>query len=413
MLEYQIIFQILTETISGQNLKNAFEKYTTTADKLNIAKIKDISYGVCRYYFRINAILNKLCKNKPSSDISIILTIGIYELEYSKKPAYAIVNELVNLTANLTHNNHLKNFVNAVMRNFLRNIDNIKLKLKSSLEYRYNFPNQLLNKIKDNYPQNWQQILSNADEQAKLCLRVNLRKISIEQYCEILNEANLSYTIYDNVVVLDHNNIIADIPYFNQGYVSIQDIHAQKLKEIVTISDNQYVLDACAAPGGKTCQILENYCVNLLSIDIDNRRIDKIRQNLNRLCLKATVKCADASLLDWWDGEEFDVIIADVPCSASGTIRRNPDIKLHYQTLDINNLCLKQRSIVLNLWQTLKLGGILVYITCSIMAEENQDNIKYLTANINNLQIIKEVNLPLTRLGDGFYYCVLKKIKPQ
>jgi len=206
-----------------------------------------------------------------------------------------------------------------------------------------------------------------------------------------------------------HNIKIDNLSLFTEGYVSIQDINAQKLNKIIELTDGLTVLDACAAPGGKTCQILENNNVNLLALDIDRDRINKIQQNLERLDLAADVVCGDAATTTWWNGSKFDVIIADLPCSATGTIKKNPDIKINRRETDIKKFVETQRAIVLNLWQLLKDNGVLVYITCSILPDENQDNIKYLRDKLTDAKPIQELKILPDEFGDGFYYCKLQK----
>lgn len=330
-------------------------------------------------------------------------------LTLQKKPQFAIGNDLVSFTYSITNNIKLKNFVNAVIRNYLRELEYFEKKVKNNIEYKYNFPIWWIEKIKKDYPKNYNEILSNSNIIPRLGLRVNTKKIKIDDYLQLLKDNNLSFKIIDNKIVLNNNLNVQQIPLFNEGVVSIQDISAQKLIDIIEFKENSYILDACSAPGGKACQILENNTVQLLALDINSDRLKKVEQNFVRLNLLAKIIQGDASNIKWWNGKLFDIIIADVPCSASGTIKRNPDIKLHRQLTDINNFVVTQQKIVLNLWQTLKVSGKLVYITCSIFKEENQQNIEYLIKKINNAKIIKELAILPTEYVDGFYYCVLQK----
>ncbi|MCC2644375.1 MAG: hypothetical protein K0R94_153 [Burkholderiales bacterium] len=424
--ELIIIFKIISEVISGKNLAEVFNQYIVNQN-INISRVKDVTYGVMRNYFILNAILKSLIKSEPQNEIKFLLLIAFYEIKFTKKPAYAITNDIVDLSFKLIKNIKIKNFTNAIIRSFLRTQNEIERKLTENSEYKYNFPKWIINKLKKDYTNNWQNIIACSNTKPKISLRLNPNKIKLIEYIKYLDTENIDYKLIpliksitfkdktniateglDKVIVID-NISVEKIPFFKEGYVSIQDINAQNLKNIINIKDNQYILDACSAPGGKACQILENNQVNLLAMDIDKNRLEKVQQNLNRLNLKADILCADAGKLDWWDNQHFDIIIADVPCSASGTLKRNPDIKFHRQPSDINNFVTTQRSIILNLWKTLKSKGYMVYITCSIFKEENQENIAFFKQNLEKVIIVNEIQLLPDNDSDGFYYCVLQK----
>lgn len=412
-IDYKVVSDILLEVFSGKNLSEVFnrkinliEKSANNDNNLNKAKIKDLSYGVLRHYFEIRSIIKKLCKNNPDDKINIILSIGLYELRYTKKPKFAVTNDLVSFCYKETKNIGLKNFVNAVFRNFLRFDTKFQQEFENNKEYKYNFPIWFINKLNHDYKERSESIIASLNQKPAFSLRV--RSHILDNYPKLLDEQNIKYQKIDNVVILNNSIAVAKIPLFADGGVSIQDINAQQLLKILPIKNGQYVLDACSAPGGKSCQILENFNVNLVALDIDNSRLDKVRQNLLRLKLNAKVVCGDASKLGWWDNKPFDIVIADVPCSATGTIKHNPDIKLHRQLNDIASFVLTQRKIVINLWEVLKPGGVLVYITCSIFKEENQDNVIFLKSKLNAI-LIKELQILPDAFGDGFYYCVLQK----
>ena len=224
-----------------------------------------------------------------------------------------------------------------------------------------------------------------------------------------MDTAEIAFTLVDDKISLLKTTAVDELPLFAAGGVSVQDIHAQKLIDLIIFKEGDYVLDACSAPGGKLCQILENYNVEALALDIDQNRLNRVQQNLDRLKLTAKLILADASHANWWDGRKFDVIVADVPCSASGTLKRNPDIKIHRTPRDINNFVAQQRQIIKNLWQMLKPNGVMVYISCSIFKEENQDNIEYFKDTLPQIQISQELSLLPTQYADGFFYCVMKK----
>lgn len=409
MNDYLIILEILSEVLKGKNLNESFAD-NITEDLTNISKIKDISYGVIRNYYLLKIIVQDLVKNKPYNEkILLLLYIGVYEVKFSKKPGYAITNDLVELSFQLTDDEKVKNFVNAVMRNYLRSSEIIEDGVKQKSEYKYNFPIWLLSKLKQEYPNKYLEMVTYSNLIPKLELRVNLNKITVTEYLKKLDEDRLAYILVDNKIVLTNSIKVEEIPLFSEGYVSIQDISAQKLLELARPNEGDYVLDACCAPGGKTCQILENCQVDLMGMDIDEMRLVKVQQNLDRLGLQAKLISGDATNLNWWDNNLFDFIIADVPCSATGTLKRNPDIKLHRQLSDIHKFVTTQRKIVSNLWQTLKPDGRLIYITCSIFKEENHDNVEFFRQQLHGVRVIKELNILPTEYADGFYYAILGK----
>ena len=411
MNDYLAIIQILSQVLSGKNLNEAFAN-NITAEINNVNKIKDITYGVIRNYYKIKTVLNEFLNSTPSSEqILIILYIGIYEVKYSKKPGYAVTNDLVELSYQITSNDKIKNFVNAVLRNYLRLQDSVEEIVRQKSEYRYNFPIWLISKLKKEYPKKYFEIINYSNLIPKMELRVNLSKISFAEYSNVLEENDCSYSLIENKIILSDSLSVKEIPLFLDGCVSIQDISAQKLIEIAKPNDGDYVLDACSAPGGKTCQILENCKVDLVAMDIDELRLAKVQQNIQRLGLSAKLITGDATNTNWWDNKQFDFIIADVPCTASGTLKRNPDIKLHRQLTDIDKFVKTQRKIVSNLWQTLKPGGKLIYITCSIFKEENHDNIEFFKQELNMIKVVRELNILPTEYADGFYYCVIEKNK--
>jgi 16S rRNA (cytosine967-C5)-methyltransferase len=411
MNDYVQIVTIISETINGNNLRENFNKNIQQIS--NISKVKDITYGVIRNYYSLKLILDKLISKKiKDQQIEILLLIALYEIKFSKKPQYACVNEIVTLAnKNYKYSTPIKNFINAVLRSFIRQQSELEKTLQDNLSYKYNFPQWLVTKIIQDYPNNYENILLNLNQHQKYTLRVNNNKTNLEQYCEILSKNKIEFKIIANKIVLSNLVKVEDIPFFSEGLVSIQNINAQKLLEIVEFKPNDYLLDACSAPGGKLCQILENYNnIEVLAADKEAKRLIRVEENLKRLELKAKVIVADMENLDWWNKRPFNVIIADVPCSASGTIKTNPDIKLNLSIKHLENIVLQQRKIVKNLWNTLLPGGKLIYITCSIFNNENSNNIKYLLDNNTNMHLENEYMFLPDESGDGFYYAVLTKI---
>jgi len=407
MNEYNKIIECLKKVYSGKNLKEEVGKYDSD-EKRN--KIKNHCYEIIRNYFQINYIIGKFTKHVKQETL-IILQIGIYELLYSKKPEYAIINDLVNITKK-QNNQSIGKFVNAVLRNYLRNKDSIKIEDLNNESIKYNLPLWLIKKIKGNFLTEYENIFKGLKEVPALSIRVNNRKISQVEYLSLLENNNIEYILENNKITLKNYCMANTLPGFNDGLLSIQDLAAQYLIDILDEHEivPSNVLDACAAPGGKTCQLLENYSPKqLIALDSSESRLRKIQENLERLDLNAKLVCADASLTDWWDGSKYDLIIADVPCSATGTIKRNPDIKINRLESDIEKFVQLQRKIVINLFDLLEEGKYMVYITCSILHDENQNNIKWFINRIKGFKLIKELQILPDKKSDSLYYALIQK----
>lgn len=310
-----------------------------------------------------------------------------------------------------------KNLVNAVLRNFQRKQESLINKAQATVEGRYNHPAWWVEKLQMGYPDDWEAILAADQTHPPLTLRINRRKTNIESVLRQLQSAGMPGTqTGPSAITLDDPVPVARIPGFAEGRVSVQDAGAQWAAELLDVKDGMRVLDACAAPGGKTGHILEAADVGLLALDSDEKRLQRVQQNLDRLGLVARLKVGDAAHPDsWWNGPPFDRILADVPCAASGVVRRHPDIKWLRRPEDIPEFVRKQYEILNALWQTLAPGGKLLYATCSVFAEENENQIKaFLTerADARRLELPKELNkgqlLP-NDCNDGFFYALLEK----
>lgn len=411
MNEYLISIKIISNVISGKNLNDEFNRQVSNNKEiLNVAKIKDLCNGVIRYYTRFSIILNNLVnKSIKNKKIGILLLISIYELNYTKKQDYFIVSYIVDISYKIAKEDKIKSFVNAVLRNYLRNKNDFNSKYEKNLEFKYSIQKWWIDKLKRNYPEQFEAILDKSNNIPKICLRVDKNKIIFEEYLEVLQFKKIEYNLIDGKIVLQSKILINEIPYFKDGFISIQNISAQKLVEFICFKDNMNILDACCAPGGKMCQILENFSVTMTGIDINADRLLKVRENLNRICKQANLILGDATQDDWWDKNYYDMIIADVPCSASGTIKKNPDIKINRRFTDIIKFVNLQRNIVGNLLNMLQIGGRMLYVTCSIFPEENEENILYLKNKHKNIKIIKELKIIPDEYWDGFYYCLLEK----
>lgn len=404
---YLSILNILLEVYAGKNLNDVLIRYN---NQDNFPKIKNITYGILRNYFSINYSIDKLVKHSNLQS-RILLQIGIFELKYSKKPEYAVINDLVNFSFDLTENEKIKNFINGVLREYLRQVELLDLDIQKDYSLKYNIPNWIITKLKKQSKENYLQILNGFNHHPAFGLRVNKRKINQDEYLLKLDEVNIEYKLIQNKICLVKPINITELPFFNDGFISIQDVAAQSSIEILTKYQvpAKYVLDACAAPGGKTCQLLENINCEVVALDVNENRLNKVSDNLKRLNLEAQLKLGNAMNKLWWNKKLFDLIIADVPCSASGTLKRNPDIKINRRESDIVNFVETQRNIVINLWDMLDTNGFMLYITCSIFKEENQDNIEWFKSNLNDFELIEQFQIIPTEYNDSLFYALIKK----
>ncbi len=391
--------------------------------------LQELCYGTLRHYDRLIYILDRLLQKplkKEDRDIEILLLLGLYQLQELHMPEAVSVAE----TVNAVHKTWAKGLVNAVLRNFLRAKASLTAEDNMPESALYSHPQWMLELWQKAFPQHWQTICKANNERPPMALRINLARIEKEAYCALLTENNIAFHDEPSIpsaVILDKAMSVESLPGFNEGLVSVQDCGAQILISLLDLKPELNILDACSAPGGKLLHILESAdpSVKVTAVEIDPNRVLKIKDNLQRLQYKNRVKLITADILNtkaWSEGECYDRIIADVPCSATGVIRRHPDIKLLRQEEDIDEFAATQYEILETLWLALKTEGILIYITCSICPQENEELIKqFLIYNPDAqcLPIVAEHGLTLEYgcqflpglyAGDGFYYAKLQKL---
>ena len=393
--------------------------------------IQESCYGCCRWYFALESLLGQLL-NKPLKkqdlDIKCLMICAIYQLRELEVAEYAVINESVS-AALVFKKPWAKGLVNAVLRGYQRKKDELEQSLTANQSNRsLAFPSWLESEINDQWPEQAISIFQNSNQRPPMSLRVNLARNSREQYLESLNQAGIGANIgdlSDSALYLHKPAPVTDLPGFAEGKVNVQDEASQLVPPLLQLESGQHVLDACAAPGGKSCHILESECslTRLTSIDMSQAKLDRIRENLERLGLESNLVAADASETDsWWDGNQFDRILLDAPCSATGVIRRHPDVKLLRKPEQIENLAEIQSSLLTKLWPCLKPGGLLLYTTCSLLRQENEETIrrfldstesaKYqaITADWGVECTFGRQLLPGTNSGpDGFFYSILRK----
>lgn len=429
-----------------------------------------ICYGVLRWLLRLQALIHCLV-TKPlkekDHDIQIVLLIGLYQHIYLRIPPHAATATTVDL-ARALKKNWATGFINGVLRHFLRQKTALLAQVDSQPTARLAHPTWLLNQLQQHWADDWEAVADANNAHPPLTLRVNARWGSRNQYLELLRQAKIEaievpYADYGVTIINQHsmetpvqsailrkddhhnknhqtkknkegrvvknerekkNEKIDNLPGFNQGWVSVQDGAAQLIASLLDIPTGARVLDACAAPGGKSALLLErNPDIQLLALDNQASRVAKLENTLRRLQLEAQVRCADASEPNsWWNGQPFDCILLDVPCSGSGVIRRHPDIKYLRQPDDIASLVQQQAKLINASWKLLAKGGQLLYVTCSVFAEENVEQLRNFLSQHPDakeqliqapwghaLPIGRQI-LPGEHNFDGFYYARLLKI---
>ncbi len=412
------------------------DKGRSLADELPAAQAKvegkdkgllqELCYGVLRYLPELENDSRQFIQ-KPLTGkqrvVHFLVLVGIYQIKYTRIPDHASVSETVAATKPLK-NQHLKAVVNGILRNFQRLDSKESTTEEIPDAIKYNHPSWFIKKIKLGYPVDWQDILIANQHKPPMWLRVNQQHHTIDEYKVLLTEADIeieSVDEYSGAIKLVQAMDVNKLPGFELGHVSIQDGAAQQAALLLDCQENDVVLDCCAAPGGKTCHILEvaPKIKSMTAIDIEENRLIRVHENLTRLNLKAKVISADAAKPEtWWNNEKFDRILLDAPCSGTGVIRRHPDIKWLRKAADIDALKTLQQQILIKCWSLLKPGGTLLYATCSILPEENHEQIQHfitenedaILMNIENShQNIGWQILPNQQSMDGFYYAKLQK----
>lgn len=424
-----IAARVLTRVIQdGQSLTAALDANLPALElSKDKAFVQALCYGVCRHYYRLDFILTELI-TKPIKDLEIkaLALVGIYQLCYMRVKPYAAVSETVLATRKKPW---AKGLINALLRNFQREQEHLEQKANAANWVATSHPYWLVQKIEQDWPEHAQNILFENNQQPPMSLRVNLSRLSTEQYLQQLSTQAIKAVAVDgcpSAIILEKPVAVELLPGFMDGLVSVQDVAAQLAANLLDVQPGQRVLDVCAAPGGKAAHILEHQpqLKELVAVDIDSTRLLRVNDTLQRLKLTATLIAGDAQApQDWWDGQLFERILLDAPCSALGVIRRHPDIKLLRRADDIEALQALQQNILHAIWPLLAPGGLLVYATCSILKQENEQQIAAFLATHADAKevIIEDADWGIatihgrqiitgTSAMDGFYYARLVKI---
>ncbi|WP_136254051.1 16S rRNA (cytosine(967)-C(5))-methyltransferase RsmB [Onishia niordana] len=395
------------------------------------ALLREICYGVCRTLPRLEALAGVLLKSSfkaRDTDIQALLLVGIYQLLYLRIPAHAAVGETAG-AARLLDKGWATRVLNGCLRRLQREASEMQAKVDRDPAVALLHPVWWLKALRQAWPNDWREIAIANNQAGPLTLRVNRRRTSQEAYLERLRENGIEARPCEHApdgLTLETPCDVSALPGFAEGDVSVQDEAAQLAVELLGPAlaprPGAQVLDACSAPGGKTAHLLEAFDVSLQALDSDAERLRRVEGTLARLGLSAQLSAADAGEQDWWDGTPFDAILLDAPCSGSGVIRRHPDIKRLRRPDDIGQLATLQARLLDNLWQTLAPGGTLVYATCSVLPEENSEQIAAFLARTPDAEIDTPQGLawgvesgagrqllPREHGHDGFFYARLKR----
>ena len=391
---------------------------------------QDLAFGTARWQPRLSALATKLLQ-KPfktaDADVEALLLVGLYQLLYTRVPAHAAIGETVGCADKLKKP-WAKALLNAVLRRAQRESEALLAELEHDPVVRTAHPRWLQKSLKAFWPEQWEAICAANNAHPPMILRVNRRHHSRDAYLQLLTDAGINATpcVYSiDGIVLEAATDVRSLPGFAEGWISVQDEAAQLAADLLDLAPGQRVLDACCAPGGKTCHILEveKDLAGVVAVDLEAKRLVRVRENLARLGLSAELIAADGrDTATWWDGKPFQRILLDAPCSATGVIRRHPDIKLTRQPDDIAALAVLQGELLDAMWPTLEVGGILLYATCSTLPTENTEVIEAFLARTSgarelDLATTAGIKQPhgrqlLAQEGghDGFYYAKLIKI---
>jgi 16S rRNA (cytosine967-C5)-methyltransferase len=369
-----VVTHVLCERVT---LDAALERELAAAPTAQKPSVRSLSFGAVRGFYRHEAILRRVLAQPARSldwRVRSILSVALFELEDARSPEYAIVDAAVS-TAKLL--GRAAGLVNAVLRRYLRERETIDADIARSPAARYAAPNWLAERLREDWPQRWTELLAASDVQAPMWLRVNPRWFTAEAYVERLREVGMEARLEARVpqaVCLDKPCDVDELPGFRDGAVSVQDLGAQCVAFPLGLEPGQRVLDACAAPGGKTALMAERepLLARLIAVDVDRQRLARVRENLDRGRLRAELVNGDAGApQDWWDGVPFDRILLDAPCSALGVIRRHPDIRLRRSLKDLAHMPPVQARLLAAAFSMLGQGGRLVYATCTLTCSEN------------------------------------------
>jgi 16S rRNA (cytosine967-C5)-methyltransferase len=422
----RIAAQIVRRVLAGSALPAVLAIAAEKTSRTDRALVQELAYGTLRFLGCVRMLVRRLAK-RPLEDESVeaLLFVALYQLIHTGAPAHAVVDQAVRATSQLRRTS-AGGLVNAILRSFLRRRDILLAEVAREDEGRFSYPSWWIARVRAEYPENFAAILDAGNMRPPLTLRVNRRQLERGAYIDALAREGIAATaVGDTGVIVTEPRAVAGLPGYGEGWFSVQDLGAQCAAPLLAARDGMRVLDACAAPGGKTTHIAELADVELTAIDSDAQRIERVTENLNRLKLTARTIVADAAATSaWWDRKPFDRILLDVPCSASGIVRRHPDAKWLRREDDFANFESQQQGLLDSLWKCLAPDGLLLYATCSIFRAENQDQVSgFLAHHADATRVPIALRPDLEATGgqllpaggvaahnhDGFFYALLAK----
>ena len=376
----------------------------------------DLVQGTLRGYGRFPAITGALASRGTTDPlVDALLWCSLYALDCGRYADYTVVDQAVRACQALGKG-PAKGFVNALLRRYLRERTSLASRLRAREEVRYQHPQWWIDSLRAAWPNDWMPIVAAGNEPPPMTLRVNARRTTMDEYLARLRAGGLEATAVGPVALRLLTPVPVDrLPGFAEGDVSVQDAGAQRAAPLLDARDGMAVLDACAAPGGKCAHVLELRDVKMTALDADPARTARIRSNLDRLRLRATVLAADCTRPgEWWDGKPFDRILADVPCSGSGVVRRHPDIKWLRRPGDLGRFATRQGEILDALWRLLASGGTLLYVTCSVFPEENDAVVEAFCRRTPEARLLElpdglPSSVPPGPSHDGFFHARLAR----
>lgn len=422
--------KVVAEVLGGRSADDALLKADLSPSR---SAIRAVSLGTLRWLLRFDPAVKSLLTRPdalPPALLRALLNVAVHQLEQSRNPRESTVSAAVD-AARLLDLSHAAGLINAVLRRFLRERDTLLAAVDQDVAARAAHPAWLVAMLQRSWPDDVPAILAANNEHPPLTLRIDASRVSVEEYLQMLAQQEIparAVSWLPTAVTLERAVPVSRLPGFDEGLVSVQDASAQLAARLLEAQSGQRVLDACAAPGGKTGALLELAPdAEVTAIDVDDTRLRRVADNLRRLRRQATLQCADlAGDLSWWDGRPFERILLDAPCSGTGVIRRHPDIRLLRRPTDIAAMTQVQQAILRNCWRMLAPGGRLIYATCSVLAQENSEVVKtFLTgqasavpetpATLPGLATLRECSVGWQLLpggeagGDGFYYACLAR----
>ena len=394
--------------------------------------VQALGFHALRWLGRAEALRQQLAKRPPPPEADALLCVAL-ALAWNEKEApyssFVLVDQAVEAAKRSEATTHQASFINGCLRRFLRERDELVAKTDANPQAVWNHPQWWIDRVRKDHPEQWQTILRANNAKAPLVLRINLQKTTLDQYIRALTAINIEASpVGQQGVILANAVSVPSLPGYAQGHFSVQDAAAQLaaplLLNALPTGSPLNILDACAAPGGKTAHLLELGDNRVTALDIDARRCERVAQNLERLGLQAQIVVGDAAQPKaWWDGQLFDGILLDAPCTASGIVRRHPDVRWLRRPTDIAQLASIQAQLLQTLWQLLKPGGAMVYCTCSVFRAEGDSQIQTFLAHHTDARLmpspghlLPQISVPgavipdnLMREHDGFYYALLQK----